>query len=110
MCGIAGILQFERHHVPEELRGFVEATSSAVAPRRPDDSGAWVAEDGLCALSHRRLSIIEPTPVGRQPMHAADGRAVISFNGEIYNYLELRPELEARGRRLQTRTDTEVLI
>ncbi len=110
MCGIAGILQFERHHGPEEMARFAQAMASTIAHRGPDDAGVWVSDDGLCALSHRRLSIIEPSPVGHQPMHAADGRAVISFNGEIYNYLELRPELEARGRRLRTRTDTEVLI
>jgi asparagine synthase (glutamine-hydrolysing) len=110
MCGIAGILQFERQYGPEEMRRFAEAMADTLVHRGPDDSGGWVSEDGRCALAHRRLSIIEPSPVGRQPMHAADGRAVISFNGEIYNYRELRPELEARGRALRTRTDTEVLI
>src|SRR5947207_107236 len=110
MCGIAGILQFERHYGPEELHRFVEAMARVQAHRGPDDAGTWVSEDGRCALAHRRLSIIEPSPVGHQPMHAADGRAVITFNGEIYNYRELTPLLEARGRHLQTRTDTEVLI
>ena len=110
MCGIAGILQFEGHHSPEEMRRFASAMAGSLAHRGPDDAGVWVSDDGRCALAHRRLSIIEPSPVGHQPMHSADGRAVITFNGEIYNYRELRAELEARGRRLRTRTDTEVLL
>src|SRR5262245_4082674 len=110
MCGIAGILQFDDHHSPEEMRRFAAAMADSLAHRGPDDAGVWVSRDGRCALSHRRLSIIEPSPVGHQPMHSADGRAVISFNGELYNYRELTRELEARGRHLHTRTDTEVLI
>jgi asparagine synthase (glutamine-hydrolysing) len=78
--------------------------------RGPDDSGVWVDPTGYCAFSHRRLSIIDTSSAGHQPMHSADGLATITFNGEIYNFDELRPVLESRGKVFRTRTDTEVLL
>ena len=78
--------------------------------RGPDASGIWVCPKSETALGHRRLSIIDTSDAGTQPMASGDGRYVISFNGEIYNYLELRPLLEAKGSVFHTRTDTEVLI
>ena len=79
-----------------------------IAHRGPDDAGLLV--DGSCVLGHRRLSIIDLTAAGHQPMASADERLWISFNGEVYNYLELREELESLGRRFRTETDTEVLL
>src|SRR5204862_4144276 len=72
------------------------------------DEGVW--SDGLCGLAHARLSIIDLSPAGHQPMASADGRVWISFNGEIYNFVELRKELEAKGYVFRSRSDTEVII
>src|SRR5206468_8139825 len=73
-----------------------------------DDSGVY--EDELIALGHRRLSVLDLSSAGRQPMARADGRLRIAYNGEIYNYRELRRELEGRGHRFVSRTDTEVIL
>jgi asparagine synthase (glutamine-hydrolysing) len=83
---------------------------AALAHRGPDDRGTWISPEHGVALGHTRLSIIDLSGAGHQPMGDADGRLWIVFNGEIYNFLELRRELEARGRRFRTRTDTEVVL
>jgi asparagine synthase (glutamine-hydrolysing) len=79
-------------------------------PRGPDGAGLWVAVDGRLGLAHRRLSIIDLSETGAQPMASADGALRVVFNGEIYNYRELRKELEGQGHRFSTGTDTEVLL
>ena len=84
-------------------RGLV----NLVAHRGPDDSTFW--HDGPFVFGHRRLSIIDLSQ-GQQPMATEDGRLVVTFNGEIYNYIELREELTALGHRFRTRSDTEVLL
>lgn len=89
---------------------MVERMTSTMVHRGPDASGIWVCPRAQTALGHRRLSIIDTSDAGTQPMVSSDGRYVISFNGEIYNFLELRPLLEAKGSVFRTRTDTEVLI
>lgn len=104
MCGIAGFLT--RHGAPADSR-WVQAMCSRLAHRGPDGEGFCL--DGGLALGHRRLSIID-LEGGRQPMENEDGSLVIVFNGEIYNFLELRPELERRGHAFRTRSDTEVLL
>jgi asparagine synthase (glutamine-hydrolysing) len=78
--------------------------------RGPDDTGVWSSDDGAVALAHRRLSIVDLSPLGRNPMSWDDGRLWITFNGEIYNFLELRQELEAAGQRFKSHTDTEVIL
>lgn len=78
--------------------------------RGPDDAGVWTDTDGLVALSHQRLSIVDLTAAGRQPMQSACGRYVISYNGEIYNAAALKPELEAQGYVFRGHSDTEVLL
>jgi asparagine synthase (glutamine-hydrolysing) len=107
MCGIAGIVG-----VGAERR--VGAMLGAIGHRGRDDEGLWsspVGGDGARAcLGHRRLAIIDTSAAGHQPMVSEDGRYSLTFNGEIYNYQDLRRELEARGRRFRTDTDTEVLI
>ena len=87
----------------------LEAMNRSQSHRGPDADGMWFSPDGLAALGHRRLSIIDLSDAGRQPMADASGRYWITFNGEIYNYLELRSELED-GYVFRTRTDTEVLL
>jgi asparagine synthase (glutamine-hydrolysing) len=79
-----------------------------IAHRGPDGEGVWT--DGPIGLGHRRLAVIDPSTAGRQPMATADGDTVVTFNGEIYNFLDLRRELEGRGHEFRSRTDTEVIL
>ena len=109
MCGIAGIFAFDPRAGTvnrEELRTIREAMS----PRGPDGFGEWISGDGRVGLAHRRLSIIDLSEAAAQPMAASDGDLVITFNGEIYNFRDLRKELEAEGHRFRTTSDTEVLL
>jgi len=78
--------------------------------RGPDDNGLWISDDKYCALAHLRLSILDPTPAGHQPRIEQSGRFVISYNGEVYNYIEIRAELEEKGYTFETGTDTEVIL
>lgn len=105
MCGIAGYIT--RNGAPAD-GGIVKAMRDALAHRGPDGKGLHL--DGPVGLGHRRLSIIDLRRVASQPMHSADGRWTIIYNGEIYNFRELRRELEAAGWAFRTRSDTEVLI
>jgi asparagine synthase (glutamine-hydrolysing) len=106
MCGIAGRFNL-RSDAPADP-AIIGGMCDLLAHRGPDADGVWA--DGPVCLGHRRLAIIDLSPAGRQPMHAADGELVVSFNGEIYNFLDLRRDLESRGHRLRTRTDTEVIL
>src|SRR2546423_655577 len=110
MCGIAGIVDPECREPPAALLHRVQTMAAQLVHRGPDDSGAWVSADGRVGLSHRRLSIIDLSTAGRGPMHSADGRLTITFNGEIYNFLELREELRRAGYCFRTDTDTEVVL
>ena len=105
MCGILAILRFDGKNSSREL---VERMRDAMYHRGPDDAGIYLAPPA--ALAHRRLSIIDLTGAGRQPMTNEDGSLVIVFNGEIYNYLELKQELEQRGHRFHSTSDTEVIL
>jgi asparagine synthase (glutamine-hydrolysing) len=107
MCGIAGLISPN----PENLIGQM---LKAIEHRGYDDEGVFVsrrfgADDLKACLGHRRLSIIDPSPAGHQPFFSADGRFVLTYNGELYNYLEIKAELEAKGYRFKTDCDTEVL-
>src|SRR5262245_24245450 len=106
MCGIVGVASMDRP-VPRPL---VLRMRDTLRHRGPDDEGAWWSADQRVGLGHRRLSIIDLSSAGRQPMTDATGRLQIVFNGEIYNYQELRLELEGRGHRFRTATDTEVIL
>ena len=103
MCGIAGMITGR-----DDRRTLVQAMLDRIAHRGPDDEGLWTEDEA--ALGHRRLSIIDLSPTGHQPMASADGRFVCAFNGEVYNFRELRAELESRGLALQGTSDTEVLV
>lgn len=105
MCGIAGATRDLLGAGPE---GVLKRMGDAVLHRGPDMGG--VSFDGEVGLCHRRLSIIDLCDAGRQPMDSADGRFTIVFNGEIYNFQELKEGLASKGRRFRTRTDTEVLL
>jgi asparagine synthase (glutamine-hydrolysing) len=107
MCGIAGILLRDRDGGEDEDRR-VRAALARLRHRGPDDEG--VCRSSGAVLGHRRLSILDLSPAGHQPMQTGDGRLFCSLNGEIYNYLELRTELAAKGRAFRTGTDTEVLL
>jgi len=105
MCGIAGIYNLADKPVPaEQVRGMCDL----IRHRGPDDSGMWI--DGPVGLGHRRLSIIDLSPRGRNPMPNEDETLWIIFNGEIYNYRELRPGLKKRGHVFRSETDTEVIL
>ena len=108
MCGIAGVLTPDRGAAA--LTGAVSSMLAAIRHRGPDDEGTWSAASGQAAFAHARLSIIDLSPAGRQPMVTSDGRFTVTFNGEIYNFMELRRSLERRGVRFQTRSDTEVIL
>ncbi|HEX3098260.1 MAG TPA: hypothetical protein VHQ02_11105, partial [Usitatibacter sp.] len=109
MCGIAGIVAY-RESAPRVDRAELLAVRESMAVRGPDGSGLWTSPDERTGLAHRRLAIIDPTEAASQPMANADGRLHITFNGEIYNYRELRAGLVDRGRTFRTTSDTEVLL
>jgi asparagine synthase (glutamine-hydrolysing) len=107
MCGIAGIVDFRGDAIePSEISRL----TNLLAHRGPNGEGAWFSSDRDVAFGHRRLAIIDPGAGGYQPMLSDDGRHVIVFNGEIYNFLELRRELEAQGAIFRTQSDTEVVL
>ena len=103
MCGLAGVAGPVE---PDPLRQAL----AALAHRGPDDSGIFADRSQGIGLVHARLSILDLSPSGHQPMASADGRVVLVFNGEIYNFRELRAELEVAGRRFNGHSDTEVLL
>jgi asparagine synthase (glutamine-hydrolysing) len=105
MCGIAGIASRE----PVD-RAALEAAAESLRHRGPDDSGIYLEPSRLVGLAHTRLAIIDLSPGGHQPMQSGDGRVTLTFNGEIYNYPELRAELSARGYSFKGHSDTEVLL
>ena len=87
MCGIAGIIDKRGKLGGARLGQLAKQAADRMAYRGPDNSGVWVSPDGRCALSHRRLSIIDVSSAGHQPMRSSTGRSIITFNGEIYNFL-----------------------
>lgn len=110
MCGIAGFVTGRPLNI--DARASLTAMTDAIAHRGPDDDGAWVETERGVALGHRRLAIIDLSPAGHQPMVSASGRYVLVYNGEIYNYAELRTRLEQQGYARQWRghSDTEVML
>jgi len=106
MCGIAGILNNSR--ISQDDIDLVEKMNTLQQHRGPDDDGIY--SDKSCVLGHRRLSIIDLSVNGHQPFHSENGQFILTYNGEIYNYIELRSELEDLGWVFKTATDTEVLL
>jgi asparagine synthase (glutamine-hydrolysing) len=110
MCGIAGYLHAASSLGADEMALRVKRMTDAIAHRGPDDSGVWTDETAGIGLGHRRLSIIDISPLGHQPMHSADARYVITYNGEVYNFPELRAELIQHGHTFISTSDTEVML
>ncbi len=109
MCGISGIFAY-RDSAPPVDREELLRVREAMIKRGPDGAGLWVSNDTRAGLAHRRLSIIDLSDAGAQPMSTPDAMVTVTFNGEIYNFRALRGELEAKGYRFGTNTDTEVLL
>ncbi len=105
MCGIAGLIHRDGQPVSPAV---LQRMTDAVAHRGPDGEGHWI--EGPVGLGHRRLAIIDLSPAGQQPMVSADHRYVLSYNGEVYNFRELKAELEALGYWFRSRTDSEVVL
>ena len=113
MCGIAGILFPSDHRQPSkgDVHARLATMADAMMHRGPDGDGVWVAEDARVGFSHRRLAIIDLSSNAAQPMRNGDSTVWVTFNGEIYNHMELRLELEAAGYQFRTdHSDTEVLV
>lgn len=111
MCGITGILNFGVH-TGEKLYQICSQMTDALMHRGPDDGGVWTDTHASVALGHRRLSILDLSPEGHQPMLSASGRYLISYNGEVYNYIDIRKRLEAQGQVpiFRSHSDTEVML
>ncbi len=108
MCGIGGAVSLEHRSIPR-LDRVLSAMDKLLAHRGPDGSGQWQAAKSQCGLVHRRLAIIDLSAGGHQPMQAKNGTSVITYNGEIYNYLELKKEL-SDGWQFRTASDTETIL
>jgi asparagine synthase (glutamine-hydrolysing) len=109
MCGIAGLYAY--HYAANPINMTESRTiRDYMAARGPDGQGEWLSDDGHVAFGHRRLAIIDLSDRGAQPMISRDGKIIITFNGEIYNYRSLRSDLEAKGYIFRTQSDTEVLL
>ena len=109
MCGFVGALRIGPGDATLDA-GVLERMRDRLAHRGPDDSGLWIAPNGRVGFGHRRLSIVDLSSAGHQPMVSADGRHVLVYNGELYNYRELRHELEGLGTRFRSQCDTEVVL
>lgn len=105
MCGVAGFINFNNEPASPVL---LQKMTDSIAHRGPDGEGQWI--EGAVAIGHRRLSIIDLSPAGRQPMQTSDGRFILSYNGEIYNFKQLRVQLEAIGTQFHSQTDSEVVL
>ena len=110
MCGIAGFIDVRASMNTDKLISTAKKMSMAIQHRGPDDSGEWTDADAGIALSHRRLSILDLSPEGHQPMVSASGRYVIVYNGEIYNFKEIRSELERKDTSFRGQSDTETML
>ena len=110
MCGLAGFIDLSSERADENLRAIAGRMADTLQHRGPDDAGVWSDAKAGIAMGNRRLSIIDLSRGGHQPMATPDGRYVITYNGEVYNHRELRRNLEMRGRCFRGRSDTEVIL
>jgi asparagine synthase (glutamine-hydrolysing) len=110
MCGISGFLNTASSHCAERLEALAIAMAASLAHRGPDDQGVWSDAEAGIGLSQRRLSIVDLSPAGHQPMISADGRFAVVYNGEVYSFREIRADLEGRGHVFRGHSDTEVIL
>ena len=110
MCGITGFWDISQGTSSDRMQAIATQMSNTLLHRGPDDGGTWVNPEAGIALGHRRLAIVDLSPEGHQPMVSANARYAIAFNGEIYNFKELRQELEHLGHRFRGHSDTEVML
>jgi asparagine synthase (glutamine-hydrolysing) len=110
MCGIAGLLDAKQSREYGELSAIARNMANSLRHRGPEDEGVWADAASGVAFGHRRLSIIDLSAAGHQPMHSTCGRYVITYNGEIYNFKALRAELEQLGQTFRGHSDTEVML
>ncbi len=110
MCGITGFWDTTLKFNAEKLKSVAEQMTNTLVLRGPDAGDQWVEESRGIALGHRRLAILDLSPEGQQPMASADSRFVIVFNGEIYNFREIRQQLEQLGHKFRGHSDTEVML
>ena len=107
MCRISGIVsEINTQNLSEDVKAMCDAMRHG----GPDDEGLYLSPDGRICLGHRRLSLLDLTTAGHQPMSAEDDKFWICFNGEVYNFLEIRRELEVLGHTFRSGTDTEVIL
>src|SRR5437763_7548603 len=110
MCGLAGFLDFNRRHHQQRSAELASVMADRLIHRGPDSSGVWADASAGIALGFRRLSIIDLSAAGAQPMVSRSGCSVLAYNGEVYNSEALRPDLENRGIRWRGHSDTEVIL
>jgi asparagine synthase (glutamine-hydrolysing) len=110
MCGIAGFIGAKPNIAGGDIGSIAETMAKSIAYRGPDDQGIWIDHESEAALVHRRLSIIDLSAAGHQPMLSADERYVISYNGEVYSFQPIAAELAARGQTFRGHSDTEVIL
>jgi len=110
MCGVCGFLDVDSGLSRRRYEGLLTAMNNALLHRGPDGAGRWIDLDSGVALGHRRLAVIDVSDQGAQPMRSRDGRCILSYNGEIYNYKAIRSELSSLGHRFRGDSDTEVLV
>src|SRR5882672_2948940 len=110
MCGIVGFCEPSRSRGVDDCEQIARRMACMLAHRGPDDEGSWADAQAGVALGHRRLAILDLSQEGHQPMHSQDGRYVLVFNGEIYNFEQLRRELENSGHCFRGHSDTEVML
>src|SRR5687767_7687236 len=99
MCGIAGCLELDGSPVPPAT---LEKLAAGLSHRGPDSRGTWADDHGGIGFAHCRLAILDLSPLGHQPMESSTGRYTISFNGEVYNFLEIRNDLEQQGHKFRS--------
>ena len=110
MCGITGFINFNADLATDELLNIIHAMTQSLTHRGPDGFDVWADPKSGIALGHRRLAVIDTTECGRQPMHSHNDRYVITYNGEIYNFLDLQKQLAGLGHQFKGHSDTEVLL
>src|SRR5215467_13705594 len=111
MCGIAGfVANLGQRQSSDQIEKIARAMDISLAHRGPDDHDVWLDAEAGVAFVHRRLSIVDLSSAGHQPMHSANGRYVTVYNGEVYSHAPIRAEIEATGHKFRGHSDTEVIL